>query len=94
MRKALPGVGIERKTLLSGGKSRVLLSPILYLLLLSLSFFLCFISFLPLTATQQGAISHSAQRGLEELKATEQKKRIEKLKRGKETGELEDWRRG
>lgn len=30
--------------------------------------------FLPLTATQQGAISHSAQTSLEELKATEQKK--------------------
>lgn len=32
------------------------------------------LSFLPLAATQRGAISHSAQRGLEELEATEQKK--------------------
>ncbi len=53
----------------------------------SLSLFVCFIFFLPLTATQRGAISHSAQRGLEELKATEQKKN-RKTETGKETGEL------
>lgn len=40
---------------------------------------------LPLTATQQGAISHSAERGLEELKATEQKKN-RKTETGKEMG--------
>lgn len=49
--------------------------------------FVCFIFFLPLTATQQGAISHSAQRGLEELKVTEQKKN-RKTETGKETGDL------
>lgn len=39
--------------------------------------------FLPLTVAQQGAISHSAHRGLEELKATEQKKN---RKRGRRRG--------
>ena len=53
--------------------------------------FVCFIFFLPLTATQRGAISHSAQRGLEELKATEQKKN-RKTETGRETGELGDGR--
>ncbi|TWW72980.1 myosin-I linker protein 3 [Takifugu flavidus] len=37
--------------------------------------------FLPLTVTQQGAISHSAQRGLEELKATERKKNRKRERR-------------
>lgn len=37
--------------------------------------------FLPLTVTQQGAISHSAQRGREELKATEQKKNRQRERR-------------
>lgn len=64
--------------------------PLLYLSVF-LSLFVCFIFFLPLTATQQGAISHSAQRGLEELKATEQKKN-RKTETGKETGELRDGR--
>ncbi len=66
-------------------------SSLLYLSI-SLSLFVCFIFFLPLTATQQGAISHSAQRGLEELKATEQKKN-RKTETGKETGELREERR-
>lgn len=60
---------------------------LLYLASLSLYLFVCFIFFLPLTATQQGAISHSAQRGLEELKVTEQKKN-RKTETGKETGDL------
>lgn len=43
--------------------------------------------FLPLTVAQQGASSHSAQRGLEELKATEQKKnRKRERRRGVEGG--------
>lgn len=42
---------------------------------MSLSYLsLCMFYFLSLTTTQWGVISHSAQRGLEELKATEQKK--------------------
>lgn len=57
--------------------------------LLHLSLFVCFIFFLLLATTQWGAISHSAQRGLEELKATEQKKN-RKSETGKETGELGD----
>lgn len=62
------------KTSLSAAKSGpTVLHPLLYLSLF-LPFFVCFVFFLPLTATQRGAISHSAPRGLEELKATEQKK--------------------
>lgn len=83
------------KTILSGGKSGVSVR-----LSVSLSFphslFVSFIFFLPLTATQRGAISHSAQRDLEELKATEQKKN-RKTESRKETGELgvgRDGRRG
>lgn len=43
------------------------------------------LSFFFLTVAQQGAISHSAQRGLEELKATEQKKN--RKRRGVERAE-------
>lgn len=43
----------------------------------------CFICFLLLTATLQGAISHSTHRGLEELEATEQKRR-ERIATGKD----------
>lgn len=92
MRPALPGVGVLSENFIIRREIWCLYPSNASSIFPSFSLFVCFIFFLPLTTTQRGAISHSAQRDLEELKATEQKKN-RKTETGKETGELRAGRR-